>query len=90
MTADKMRKKLAKLKALAENGVGGEKETAMRLYAELCIKYGITEEETDFEEIETRFFTYKTELEEKLLCQIFYKVTGDRRKGALNAQSRKR
>ncbi len=74
---ERVLEKLGKIKALAEKGIGGEKETAMRLYAELCIKYGITEEETDFEEIETRFFTYKTELEEKLLCQIFYKVTGD-------------
>lgn len=43
MTADKMTVKLAKLKALAENGVGGEKETAQRMYEELRCKYGISE-----------------------------------------------
>lgn len=44
MTAEKMTVKLAKLKALAENGVGGEKETAKRMYKELREKYGISEE----------------------------------------------
>lgn len=44
MTADKMTVKLAKLKALAENGVGGEKETAQRMYEDLKAKYSITDE----------------------------------------------
>lgn len=44
MTADKMTVKLAKLKALAENGVGGEKDTAQRMYEDLKAKYGITDE----------------------------------------------
>ena len=43
MTADKMTEKLAKLKALAENGMGGEKETAQRMYEDLRKKYGISE-----------------------------------------------
>ena len=44
MTADKMTVKLVKLKALAENGVGGEKETAQRMYEDLKAKYSITDE----------------------------------------------
>lgn len=40
-----MIKKLAAVKALAENGVGGEKETASRMYKDLKEKYGITDEE---------------------------------------------
>ena len=44
MTADKMTVKLAKLKALAENGEGGEKETAQRMYEDLKAKYSITDE----------------------------------------------
>lgn len=44
MTVDKMTVKLAKLKALAENGVGGEKETARRMYEDLKAKYSITDE----------------------------------------------
>ena len=31
---DKIKAKLAKIKELAERGVGGEKETAMRMYEE--------------------------------------------------------
>lgn len=42
---EKMIKKLAAVKALAENGVGGEKETASRMYEDLKEKYGITDEE---------------------------------------------
>lgn len=44
MTVDKMTVKLAKVKALAENGVGGEKETAQRMYEDLKAKYSITDE----------------------------------------------
>lgn len=75
----KVLEKLGKIKALAERGVGGEKETAKRMYVELCAKYGISEDETEsaLNEVERRFFRYKTELERSLLIQIFYKVTGD-------------
>ena len=38
-----MIKKLAAVKALAEKGVGGEKETARRMYEELKEKYGISD-----------------------------------------------
>lgn len=34
---DKIKAKLAKIKELAERGVGGEKETAMRMYEELSV-----------------------------------------------------
>ena len=40
-----MIKKLAAVKALAEKGVGGEKETASRMYEDLKEKYGITDGE---------------------------------------------
>lgn len=37
--------KVKKIKALAERGIGGEKEAARKLLAALCAKYGISEEE---------------------------------------------
>lgn len=43
MKKEKIIKKLAAVKALAERGVGGEKETAMRMYSDLKEKYGITD-----------------------------------------------
>lgn len=42
---EKVLEKLGKIKALAERGVGGEKETAMRMYSDLKEKYGITDAE---------------------------------------------
>lgn len=76
---EKVLEKLGKIKALAERGVGGEKETAMRMYEELCRKYEISEDEAEaaLMKLEKRWFSYSTPLEEELLTQIFYKVTGD-------------
>lgn len=45
MTREQATKKLKALKALAEKGVGGEKEGARQLYEKLKSKYGISEEE---------------------------------------------
>lgn len=45
MTREQVTKKLKALKALAEQGVGGEKEDARRLYEKLKNKYGISEKE---------------------------------------------
>ena len=76
---EKVLEKLGKIKALAERGVGGEKETAMRMYEELKQKYDISPDEAEaaMEKLEKRWFSYRTEIEERLLVQIFYKVTGD-------------
>lgn len=45
MTREQAADKLKKLKALAEQGVGGERQDARRLYEKIKIKYGISEEE---------------------------------------------
>ena len=45
MTREQAADKLKKLKALAEQGVGGERRDARRLYEKLKSKYGISEEE---------------------------------------------
>lgn len=73
---DKIAEKLRKIKALAERGIGGEKETAMRMYEELKARYDIENEEIMLDKVEIHWFSYSTELEEDLLTQIFYKVTG--------------
>jgi hypothetical protein len=69
--------KLEKIKKLAERGIGGERETAIKMYEELRKKYEISPEEIAEQNLEERWFSYKTDLEEPLLLQIFYKVTGD-------------
>ena len=73
---EKIAEKLKKIKALAERGEGGEKETAMRMYEELKAKYELEDEEIMLDAVTLHWFGYATELEEELLTQIFYKVTG--------------
>ena len=50
MTKEQAADKLKKLKALAEKGVGGERQDARRLYEKLKSKYGISEEELQQEQ----------------------------------------
>lgn len=76
MTREQATDKLQKLKALAERGVGGERESALKLYRKLLEKYQIDEGEILEDRVTLHWFSYKTELEEGLLLQIFYKVTG--------------
>lgn len=45
MTKEQVAEKLKKLKNLAERGVDGEKETALRLYEELKEKYSIEDQD---------------------------------------------
>lgn len=75
MDREKAKEKLKKIKALAERGVGGEKESAMKMYRELLEKYELQEDE-DCDAVNFRTFRFKTEIERELLKQIFYKVTG--------------
>nr|DAU50071.1 MAG TPA: Protein of unknown function (DUF2786) [Caudoviricetes sp.] len=73
---DKQRELLKKLQALAERGVGGEKEGAERKLKELIKKYGI-EEDGLLEDKEEEFeFHFKGKWEKKLLRQLFYKMFG--------------
>lgn len=76
MEHDRIAEKLKKIKALADRGVGGEKETAMRMYEELKARYEIEDEEIMLDAVSLHWFGYNGELEEDLLTQIFYKVTG--------------
>lgn len=73
---EKIAEKLKKIKALAERGVGGEKETAMRMYEELKTRYELEDEEIMMDAVTLHWFGYADELEEKVLRWIFYKVTG--------------
>lgn len=75
---EKITEKLKKIKALAERGVGGEKETAMKIYEDLKARYELEDEEIMQDEVTIHWFGYANELEEELLKWIFYKVTGDK------------
>ena len=66
---DKKKQLLNKLKALAERGVGGEKETAQRKLQELMEKYEIDENDLSDDKKEKYQFKYKNEFEKKLIKQ---------------------
>lgn len=68
--------RMKKILALARRGVGGEKVTAEAMLAKLLDKYGMTVEDLEGEQhaIERHWFTYRTEIERKLLVQIVANV----------------
>ena len=79
---DKLIQRIKKLQALAERGVGGEKETAEKMLQRMLEKNGIHSlEELETEEYEYALFSYRGVHEIKLLKQCIYKVltaAGDR------------
>lgn len=67
---------LKKIKALADRGVDGERESAQTILARLMEQYGISETDLEEERRETAWFRYSQETERRLLNQIIYMVTG--------------
>lgn len=76
MDKEKLIERLKKIKALAEQGIGGEKEGAIKLYNDLLSKYELDSSEIDEEKIERHWLRYDDFLDKKLITYIFYKVTG--------------
>lgn len=76
MEIDKAKERYLKLKALAERGVGGERDTAKKKIDSLLLKYGVTIEELEEETLGDYIFSYKGEIEKKLLAQCIYKALG--------------
>lgn len=66
-----------KLKALAEQGVGGEKENAQELLKRFMRKYNVSEDEIDDDILIAYEKKVKNEYDLKLFAQVFYKITGD-------------
>lgn len=73
---DELLEKIKAVKALAERGVDGEKESAQATLARLMVKYGVTDEELESERVQTEWFDYHDELESRILRQVIYMVTG--------------
>lgn len=89
MTAERERllQKIKRVQALAERGVGGEKDSAAALLETLMARYDITEADISAEREELAWFRYKTELERRLLCQIIYSITGKAASGCVGANT---
>lgn len=69
---DKKIEILKKLKALADRGIGGEKENAELLLKKYMKKYNISEKELNKDEEKKVYITLKNEIELKLASQILY------------------
>lgn len=63
-------KKLQKLKALADRGVGGESANARKLYEKLMQHYGITDKELEEEEKDIHPLVIREDYLQRLLLQI--------------------
>lgn len=74
--SEKVQAKLRKLQALAERGVGGEKDNAQRMLEKLLTRHGLTLDSLAEERREVRWFKYATTMERNLAAQIAYKVIG--------------
>lgn len=77
MSDDKRKELLKKLQALADRGVGGEKDAAKAKLDRLIKKYGIDMAELDDDREEPHEFHYHTKHEKKLIIQLFYKIVPD-------------
>lgn len=71
---ERIREKIAKLQALVDRGVGGEKENAEELLKNLCKKYNISEEEIAQEEKSERTFRFYGMFGKKLFYQVVHSV----------------
>ena len=73
---ERLLEKLGKVKALADRGEGGEKESAERTLAVLMKRYGITEEDLEDTKATIHWIRYKTDWERRLLGQLAYMHLG--------------
>lgn len=78
MASEKNIELMNKLMALAERGIGGEKETAKKKLAELMDKYGVSDADLSGEILEDHEYKYRDQYEKQLLLQIFNKVNHER------------
>jgi len=68
---------LMKIKALAEQGVEGERENATELLDSLMKKYNIAESDLSDNTVNDFDFTFSGQEQKSILTQIIYKVTGN-------------
>lgn len=73
---ERLLEKLGKVKALADRGEGGEKESAERTLAALMKRYGVTEEDLEDTKATVHWIRYKTDWERRLLGQLAYMHLG--------------
>lgn len=86
----KVQSKLRKLQALAERGVGGEKDNAQRMLENLLARHGMTPDDLADERRDIRWFTTASKFESRLALQILSKICNTSSPDAYrNKQNRK-
>jgi hypothetical protein len=70
---EKLKSKAKKLKALADKGIGGEKETAAKMYKEFMEKHGLNDGDVD-PSANNRKFKVKTEDDAFILTNVILSV----------------
>lgn len=73
---ERILQKIKRVQALAERGVAGERESAAATLDRLMKQHGISEAEIEEDRREIAWFRFKTPLEQRLLGQVIYAVTG--------------
>ena len=67
---DKVKDRIAKIKALADRGVDGEKTAASIQLDKMLKKYNLSDEDLDKIKLKKYFFKYKTNLDKRLFGQL--------------------
>ncbi len=87
--SDKVKRKLAKLHALAERGEGGEKDNAERVLAKLLAQHNLTIADLDDEaQSEVRFY-FNSEYEKRLLGQVMATVLNNPERNVYKIKKRR-
>lgn len=83
----KLESRLKKLMALADRGVGGEKQNAQRMLQKLLDKHGLTIAELLEDKTEWHSFRYRGKEEETILSQTFFKILDAQKIGVIATKS---
>jgi len=87
---EKLLAKIQKIQALAERGVGGEKDNAARMLAKLLQKHGLTLDDLGEEKRTVRWFPARDLMERRLACQILAKVCATQKISAYTSKKRRK
>lgn len=88
---EEIKKKLLKILALAQRGVGGEKTNAEAILEREMNRHGLTIDDlVESVERKTRWFSYRSKVEKDLLFQCVFKVTNASKSISYSVNRRKR
>lgn len=79
MVDEQLKSRIQKLRALADRGEGGEKETAQKKLAKLLSDNNLTEADLDSDATTYYLIKYNGKYEKRLLLQCIYKIMGAER-----------